>query len=176
MKICTVEGCHRRASSKGLCQTHRKWQIKGKPLTDSIAWYRPDQGCKVEKCANPHSCKGYCKRHYDRVSKGRDPHAPFQVTGEWGPWTVTRKGYVVRWRKVDGKTQAQSEHKLAMENKLGRELLPHENVHHLNGQRADNRPENLELWSRSQPPGQRVADKLAWCREYLAQYEGKEID
>jgi hypothetical protein len=57
-----------------------------------------------------------------------------------------------------------------MEQILGRELLPDENVHHINGDRADNRVENLELWSTSQPAGQRIPDKVAWAREILDRY------
>lgn len=50
------------------------------------------------------------------------------------------------------------EHILVMERVLGRHLLPNERVHHRNGQRNDNRPENLELWKMKDPPGVRASD------------------
>jgi hypothetical protein len=53
---------------------------------------------------------------------------------------------------------------------LGRPLTAEESVHHKNGIRSDNRPSNLELWSRYQPAGQRATDLLEFANEIIQRY------
>ena len=57
------------------------------------------------------------------------------------------------------------QHRLVMEEVIGRPLEKHERVHHKNGDRQDNRPENLELWvganrSKKDPHGVRLVDQV----------------
>ena len=127
-----------------------------------------DPTCKVEGCENPTRSGrhgGKCEDH--SLSAPSDD----QIYPGWKRQGGHRRhGYVYLERRVDGKLEAMSEHRYLMERKLGRPLLRHENVHHINGVKDDNRIENLELWSSYQPAGQRVEDKLAWAQEIIRLY------
>jgi hypothetical protein len=97
-------------------------------------------------------CRCTCGRVLDvRASRLYPPHGHwrscqrracdrrFRKAGQ--PATKISKGY----REVLVKRRWILEHRFVMSEELGRQLEPHEHVHHINGDRLDNRLCNLEV-------------------------------
>lgn len=135
-----------------------------------------DMTCVAPGCGAAVSTKGYCKPHYDAVVvRGAPPDHPIRRLYARLPGDVRHEenGYVIVLTPDHPSVYSNGyypEHRLVMESVLGRYLTPDESVHHKNGVRSDNRPENLELWSRFQPAGQRVEDLVVWAEEILRRY------
>lgn len=101
------------------------------------------------------------------IRKGDENH-------NWkGGKITTRFGYVKEYSPEHPNSVSKYvlEHRLVMEKMIGRYLETNEEVHHKNGIRNDNSPDNLELWVKSQPPGQRVDDMVEFCYNFLKKYK-----
>jgi hypothetical protein len=163
--VCSM--CKNPSHAKGLCHTHYTQVLRfGAPDDDRWAKYsagelahgnrRYPEICSVPQCGRRHRSQGYCNMHYLRVKQRGDVGPPgVIVRGRYKDGS----GYIVVRKQGNHKIL---EHRLIMEQLLGRDLKSFENVHHKNGVRDDNRIENLELWVKPQPQGQRVADLVAW--------------
>lgn len=126
------------------------------------------EGCGKELLKLPHKKSRLCSlcgtRKSNMTRTGR-------ANGNWkGGASVSVKGYRYIRKKNHpraGKTGYVAEHLLVMENMIGRPVAKHETVHHKNGRKRDNTPNNLELWAAPHPAGQRVEDLVDWV---LANY------
>ena len=148
---CSLDDCDSKHYAHGWCRSHyQRWRLWGNPEGKQVS--KAKRGCKFDGCTSPHNAKGYCYKHYNRWKIHGDPSIKLHK----GWHEISGYVYVM---DPDKKRGAIAEHRLVMQQYLGRKLIKGESVHHKNGVRDDNRIENLELWSKFQPAGQRVEDK-----------------
>lgn len=109
-----------------------------------------------------------CGAKFKSQNKGqaRCSRACFDAYKAEGAKYRNAAGYEVRTRNGE----VVLEHRWVMAQMIGRPLEPYETVHHKNGVKDDNRPENLELWVSRHCKGQRVEDLLEHARWVLDTY------
>lgn len=170
VRHCSVEGCGREYHAKSYCLLHYTRQRRHGDPGVALKAHNNGAACAVDSCEREAIRRRMCNLHYMRWLR-------------YGATTDPRKARMPRRTGQDGYVQLLlpdhpkairgrvAEHRAVMEAHLGRFLLDHETVHHINGVRGDNRLDNLELWSSSHPPGQRVDDKVRWAYHLLRLYE-----
>lgn len=180
---CAVESCTAPATERGWCHGHYlRWVRSGTVQSERPLARQINFDCTVEDCDRPAVARSMCRAHADRKRKGGDAQAtkPIrEIVGRnknHGYWRVPVPPEL---RHLTNGKPNDFEHRLEMAKLLGRPLRDDESVHHINGDRLDNRTDgplvnfrsgNLELWSRWQPSGQRAVDKIEYAIEILERY------
>lgn len=163
-RLCDLKGCEEKHFGKGFCYEHFKFHKR--KLSPPRQYIRGERECSIVGCHNLIDARSMCSKHYATARRHGDPLHPTRKLRKKGEGTININGYIY----IQKQGVKKFEHRWVMEEHLGRELYEHENVHHKNGVCDDNRIENLELWSTSQPSGQRIEDKVEWAIEILELY------
>lgn len=135
--------------------------------------------CGVEfpriKCHTKTNGKTFCSKlcanayHEPIRTKQGDQHPSWK-----GGRRKDYRGYIRLWMPDHPNANSEGcvpEHRYVMEQIIGRFLLPNETVHHKNGKRDDNSPDNLELFASQHGKGQSVEDLIIHAKEILRLYE-----
>lgn len=163
--------------TRGWCHGHYlRWSRQGDVKAD-VPLARPVRDvCSVPDCERGGHSAGYCRTHGRRQQLYGDPLAGGAIRQNGGGGSLSH-GYwqlavqPAQRHLVPPGRRVELEHRLVMAEHLGRPLRADEVVHHKNGDRLDNRPENLELWTTAQPKGQRVEDKIVFAYIVLSRYD-----
>ena len=160
---CLVAGCQSRPAARGLCNRHNLQHRKGADLGVELASAGHERAaraygaaeCRVDGCSKRPVNRWMCSMHAQQREAGildeegnqlrallPSGRRPLDCRKESAGYVLVRAPEDHPGARHDGSI---CEHRLVMEQHVGRYLMPGEVVHHLNGVKDDNRIENLQL-------------------------------
>lgn len=145
-RSCEVPGCVRSAHHGSICSMHSE----RRRLTGSVGEASPrtersrSPVCSLAACERKTYARGFCNLHWQRAKKTGDPGQVGLKKRPDGSGSI-ELGYLTF--RVDNKRKA--EHRMVWEAANG-PIPPRHVIHHRNGNKLDNRLENLELMTREQ--------------------------
>jgi hypothetical protein len=174
-KPCQAAGCSDDSRYAGYCNKHYTRLIRHGDVSVIKRQKSATGVCSASDCNKKVTYTDFCRKHKARFDKYGDPNVTMKAPPGEGERYVAKSGYVQVKRPDHPNVRPNgwlAEHTVVMAEVMGRPLLPGENVHHKNGVKDDNRPENLELWVSMQPSGQRPEDLVTFAHEILNRYSG----
>ncbi len=134
---------------------YARWKATGNPeKTPSGSMRGIRRLCVIENCDRVRQSKqGWCSLHWKRWKRSGTLDVT-KVKCRLG-YFLNSEGYKVVYHPKHANSRADGtvlEHRFVMSNHLNRALKTTEIVHHKNGNRQDNRIENLEILTRETHP------------------------
>lgn len=136
---CITDGCDTPVRCKGLCEKHYRIARKVEPTNPCAC------GCGGRALRN------FINGHNTRLLPSDEQARRGTYSGESRRGTGT--GYV--------KLHQRHAHRVVAEVVIGRKLLPGEVVHHIDGDKSNNAPENLEVLTQAEHTRRHHAEMLA---------------
>ncbi len=169
--FCTAPKCRLTARILGLCGLHfKEWQRGGtsySPRDPGPNTKYFGQPCKIDGCSDPAESNDMCGKHDQRVRRYGDSN---YVTSKEQHRLACR----AVWENVPAKPTSykkwlgRHEHRVVAERMLGRPLVKGEIVHHKDGNKHNNSPDNLEVMTQSEHMREHMDELIAARRAALA--------
>lgn len=154
---CVAPNCSTPSKSRGLCRKHLVRWLNGKADYNALPPKYPEriiyhgQPCKIDGCKKAADTNGVCSAHQQRIFTHGDPsfvmpRDDFRAACRAGAAPKIAAAKPTSYVKYFGR----HEHRVVAEKELGRPLEPGEIVHHIDGDRRNNDPSNLQVMTQSE--------------------------
>jgi hypothetical protein len=146
--ICSLVGCNDALKSRGYCSRHLDQFYTYGRIISIERIYDPTKKCSVEGCNRNHRSNGFCSGHHNQYRR----HGTIVRVNldQWGKGEIVKGRYMFLKKPEHINADARGYVKksnIVWETHTGHVVTPPELIHHKNGDKKDDRFENLELFA-----------------------------